>query len=281
MHATERGRGGGRIEGALSEAINYAEWRLTFEAWRVVTTSRYMADELADYFKLPRDKIDIVPNGVATPLGFEAGATMGGLPAELRTVRRRFAADAQKLVCFVGRLVHEKGPGVLLEAAPRVLFEVPEARFVIAGRGPMLNELRDRVGVLGLADRVSLPGYISDWERNALYGVSDVAVFPSSYEPFGIVALEAMAAGAPIVVARAGGLAELVEDGSTGVVVPPGDVSALAVAIIGVLMDEEAARHRAETARLLVDTRYGWEGIARSTRALYQQVVAERASVDW
>ncbi len=114
---------------------------------------------------------------------------------------------------YVGRLVHEKGVQVLLEAAPIILASHPRTKFVIAGKGPSESYLKHLAQERGVANSVYFTGYIDDATRNRLFSYANVAVFPSLYEPFGIVALEAMAARTPVVVTNTGGLAEIVEDG--------------------------------------------------------------------
>jgi len=213
VHATERGRGRGQLSGGQSQAINDAEWRLTYEAWRVIVCTEFMRREVQDYFATPADKIDIIPNGVdPTPFLRLAGE-------DLTAFRARYALPHEKIVYSVGRLVAEKGIEVLVRAAPLVLAQVPEAKFVIAGKGPELDRLRRLVGDMSLANKVMLLGYVSDEERNRLFGVADCAVFPSLYEPFGIVALEAMAARVPVVVSEVGGLREVVQHGETGITI--------------------------------------------------------------
>ncbi|GIW21120.1 MAG: hypothetical protein KatS3mg068_0127 [Candidatus Sericytochromatia bacterium] len=123
--------------------------------------------------------------------------------------RRKFVPDNYKLVMSVGRMVPEKGFQVLINATTNVLYNYPNVRFVISGKGPMLDNLRNQVEYMGLSDRVWFLGYTSDEDLNKLFVVSDIAVFPSLYEPFGITAIEAMAAGTPVVVSDTGGLGEI------------------------------------------------------------------------
>ena len=196
------------------------------EAWRVIVTSYYMAHEVVEYFGVANDKLDVVPNAVST------APYQNHDPAALRDFRRRFAADDEALVFHVGRIVYEKGLQVLVAAAPIILSHVPRVKFVIAGRGPMVDELRLSADRLGLGHAFYFTGYISDEDRDGLYQVADVAVFPSLYEPFGIVALEAMAARVPVVVSSVGGLTEVVENHVTGMTAYPGNPNSLAWAII-------------------------------------------------
>ncbi len=222
IHATERGRGRGHLQGEQAQRINDAEWWLTYEAWRVICCARYMAHEVMDYFGSPADKVDVIPNGV-DPTPFQTLEK-----EDLTAFRARWAYSEEKIVLYVGRLVYEKGVEVLVRAAPLVLAQVPQAKFVIAGKGPELERLRQLVGELDLASKVLLVGFIDDDTRNRLYRVADVAVFPSLYEPFGIVALEAMAARTPVVVSEVGGLKEVVRHAETGITIYPNDVASCA-----------------------------------------------------
>jgi glycogen synthase len=275
IHATERGRGQGSLKGAPAQRINDTEWRLTYEAWRVICCAHYMAREIGGYFGTPPDKLDVIPNGV-DPTPFEA---LEGL--DLRAFRAQYAFGEEKLVLHVGRLVSEKGVEVLIRSVPQVLAEVPEAKFVIAGRGPELERMRQLVREMGLAHKVALPGFISDEDRNKLYKVADCAVFPSLYEPFGIVALEAMAARTPVVVSEVGGLREVVRHAETGITIYPNSPASCAWGIVHTLQHPAWARQRVENAYRELVTVYNWDVIARQTAEVYARVVAERARTAW
>lgn len=275
VHATEGGRRHGQLTDELSQRINDAERRLTYEAWRVICCAHYMAQEIIEGFGAPPDKIDVIPNGVDVR-PFDALRD-----ADLPAFRARFAGPDELLVLSVGRLVYEKGIEILVRSAPNVLEHVPGARFVIAGKGPEMENLARLVEDLDLSTRVTLTGYISTQDRNQLYLVSDCAVFPSLYEPFGMVALEAMAARTPVVVSEVGGLREVVRHAETGITIYPGDVASCAWGIIHTLQHPEWARQRAENAHRQVLTAYNWETIAQQTRDVYQRVIDERARVEW
>ncbi len=275
IHATERGRGRGQLNGDMSRAIDGTEWWLAYEAWRVITVSHYMAEEIVSYFQLPMDKIDVVPNGVETA-PFDA---LDGL--DLSQFRARWAEPDERLVFFVGRLQYEKGPQVLLESAPRVLAQIPNARFILAGSGAMIDSLRRRAFELGVADRVMIPGFITDEEKDQLYKVADVAVFPSLYEPFGIVALEAMAAKCPVIASDIGGLREVVRNNETGLAVHADDIESLADGICGALSHRDQAAARASRAYRMVREEYSWDRVAERTIEVYQRVIDERARVLW
>lgn len=275
IHATERGRGRGVLGGETAPSINGTEWWLTYEAWRVIATSRFMADEVRAYFNVPLDKIDIVPNGVdAAP--FDA---LEGI--DLTAFRERWARADERIIFFVGRLVEEKGAHLIVEAAPRVLAQFPRTKFILAGTGSMSGQIEQRAAELGIADRIVAAGFVSDADRDRLFKVADAAVFPSLYEPFGIVALEAMAAQCPVIVSSVGGLAEVVRHDVTGVTVYPNNVESLAWGILHTLSDPAAARARVAVAYRMVNEEYSWDRIAQHTLQVYRQITDARARTDW
>ncbi|HEY0737716.1 MAG TPA: glycosyltransferase family 4 protein [Herpetosiphonaceae bacterium] len=275
VHSMERGRMQGDLSNEQSLAINGTEWWLTYEAWRVITVSKYMAQQVQAFFGVPPDKLDVIYNGVNLPQSLPL------LDQECAAFRAQYARPAEKIVYHVGRLVHEKGVQVLVEAAPQILRDLPGIKFVIAGTGPMLETLMRQAQLLGVADRFVFTGYISDEVRDKLYEVADVAVFPSLYEPFGIVALEAMAYNCPVVVAQTGGLAEFVRPHENGIMVYPGDANSLAWGILHTLNYPHWAGMRAANALLDVKNVYNWEQIAAQTIETYRRSQAGWRQSAW
>lgn len=273
IHATERGRGRGYISTNLSRSIHEVEWWLTYEAWRVICCSEYMAQEVREYFQTPPDKIDVIPNGVDTAR-FDRWEGV-----DLTPFRAMYALPEEKIVFYVGRVVYEKGIETLIRAIPLVLRECPEAKFVIAGTGPNLDSLRQLSWELGVGAKVLFTGRIPDEDRDRLFKVADCAVFPSLYEPFGIVALEAMAARCPVVVAEVGGLKEVVQHAETGITVYPGDPHSVCWGILHTLQHPEWTKQRVENAYRKVVEQYNWPRIARLTIGVYQRVVEERRRI--
>lgn len=271
IHATEFGRHNG-LHNQTQNYISNVEWWLTYEAWRVIVCSRYMEGELKYIFQLPGDKIRVVHNGV-DPLHFTNRSTK---------VRRDFyAAQDEQIVFFVGRLVREKGVQVLLEAIPHVLSRQPKTKFVIGGKGPYEGELKAMSERLGIGHRVYFTGYIDDEVRNALYQWATVAVFPSLYEPFGIVALEAMAARTPVVVADTGGMGSIVDHGVDGLKAYVGDPNSLAENIVHVLASPDRGRMLQERAYRKVIGEYNWPHIAQRTKLVYEEVLEEWRKRVW
>jgi glycosyltransferase involved in cell wall biosynthesis len=274
VHATEWGRHGG-IHSPVSRYIHEQEYWLTYEAWRVIVCSEFMKGEVNRCFNCPLDKIDVIYNGV-DPAKFEFEAA----PGETAAWRAKLALPEEKIVLFVGRFVREKGIHVLLNAASAILAEEPLTKFVIVGGGHREN-LERFVRWFGLQDKVLFTGFMANRSLYQLYRVADVAVFPSLYEPFGIVALEGMAAGAAVVASDAGGLREVVLHGETGTSSFAGDSGSLAWAVLHVLRNPEEAAKMKENARKRLDTDFNWTGIARQTAAVYERVWREFLRSHW
>ncbi len=272
VHSTEHGRNRG-IHSDLQRYIHEIEWMGTYEAWRVICCSNYMSDELRRIFSLPEDKIDVIPNGVDQAAIPE--------PKVVDEIRSQYAGSGERLVFYVGRLVYEKGVHVLLSSVPKVLEEAANTRFVVAGDGYYAGVLREKAEKLRIGGYVSFTGRISDRERDALYAAADVAVFPSLYEPFGIVALEAMARGTPVVVSDTGGLREVVRHEKTGLKVYSGDADSLAWGIKRVLLDESLRTRLRENGPAEVRERFSWDHVADLTSCVYRRVLSEARSVPW
>lgn len=262
MHGTERVRHGGQLPLGHPTDINSIEWWLAFQADRMISPTRFIVEQLITGFELAEDHVTHIPNGIDPELwrpthGF-------GTPPTPRP----------PLVVSWGRVRYEKGFQVLARAMQELRGRVPDVESVIAGRGSYLPELQTQVDVEGVSDIVDLPGYLNDTDLRRLVHRAGCVVIPSLYEPFGIVALEALAAGAPLIVARTGGLAELVAGTDAGVTFEPGNPDDLADAIEQVLTNSDLATILVANARDLVERKYAWTAIARSTSDLYAEVVA-------
>jgi len=177
-------------------------------------------------------------------------------------------------VVFAGRLEYEKGVQTVLEALTQVRRAVGPVKFFIAGIGTYSDELRRRVRELGLRRHVQFTGFLEDHELRLLYATADVAVAPSIYEPFGLVAVEAMACGTPVVVGDTGGLREIVAGGH-GLRFTPQDADHLAERLTEVLTDDDLANRLVTRARTRITSRYEWSTVAASTVAVYDQAIRE------
>lgn len=273
MHATERGRHQGHIPSDTSHQIDRLEWQSCFEAWKVIACSHFMQRELESYFSLPPNKMVVIPNGIDTD-------KLACCSAEQHaSLRHRYAPNGERLLLFVGRIVHEKGVHVLIRAMPRVLAEHPEVRLLVVGKNA--EKYRPLAYELGVEKAITFLGYISDAERDCLYSIVDIAIFPSLYEPFGIVALEAMAAGSNVIASSVGGLAEVVHHQENGLTVYPNDPLSIVWAVDATLRNPAAAAMRRKNALAEVRSLYNWPRIAHQTSALYEKIVSERQATVW
>jgi glycogen(starch) synthase len=272
VHATEAGRHQGWLPEEHNRTIHSVEWWLAREAVRVIVCSQYMRWEVNRLLEVPGARVDVVPNGVDD-------RRWHAQPRAVAAARRRFAGDGP-LLGFAGRLVYEKGVQHLVSAVPRLRRLHPGLRLVIAGDGPYRAQLQATADDLGVGDAVRFAGFMGERQLPAVLGATDATVVPSLYEPFGMIALEAAAAGAPIAVAATGGLAEIVEPGRTGVTFPHSDPDALAGAVDALLSDDPSARRMARDARLMVAERYGWPAIAASTASTYALARQQASAFD-
>ena len=271
IHATEAGRNQG-IYNDMQRYINDIEWYSGFEAWKVIVCSHFMKEEVRRLFQLPADKVTVIENGVRPKL-FQAEYS--------EEFRSSFASPEEDLIFYIGRIVREKGIQVLIQALDELLKDNPSTKLVIGGKGHFVEDLKRQAGYLGISDRIFFTGFISDEERNKLYQAAQVAVFPSLYEPFGIVALEGMAAGTPTIVSDVGGMSEVVENGVNGIKVEPNNPHKLSEAIKYVLNNKGEAQEMAVRASELVSEKYDWNKIAKKTEKVYREVVNDYRSTEW
>lgn len=272
VHATEHGRNGGLFT-EEQKYIGEVEWHLAYESWKTICCSRYMEDELVGVLQLPRDKIEIIPNGVR-PESFR-------ISRPDPSVRERYAPNGEKIIFYVGRLVKEKGVQDLLSAIPEIREQVPNVKVVIAGTGPHEEELQRQTAIGGLEPYVSFTGYIDDYTRNQLYHWASAAVFPSHYEPFGIVALEAMATGTPVVAGDAGGFRETINNGTNGLKATPGNPASIAEQVCLLLTNPDLHNSLVKNSLEEIQTKYSWNSIARKTIELYRSISSSSEACSW
>ncbi len=266
IHATEAGRNSG-IHDEQQRYINDTEWMLTYESSEVIVNSNYMKNELQRLFGLPFEKINVVPNGVNMNL-------FNGVERDY-VFRRKYAMDNEKIILFMGRLVYEKGIQNLISAMPKILAGYNDAKLVICGKGGMVEELKAQVNAMGISNKVCFAGYMGGKDVQKMYKCADVAVFPSTYEPFGIVALEAMLAENPIVVSDIGGLNEIVTHRENGMKAYCGNANSFADSILEVLYDHKLGSDMVRKAKNKVRNEYNWSKIAQDTHFTYQKAICQ------
>jgi glycogen synthase len=268
IHATEHGRHQGWVQDPPQSHIHSVERSMAQQADTVIVCSYYMRGHVADIFDIDEQRITVIPNGIdprdLQPVG------------DLDALRGEFAEPEDRLVLLVGRLVYEKGFQLALDALPGVIERVGAVRFLVAGSGTHEADLRAQAQRLGLSEHGVFLGWIGDDALHSLYRIADLCVVPSIYEPFGLVALEAMASGCPCIVADTGGLREVVPSGErVGLRFNGGDAEHLGVMIERLLVDGEL-RDRLVTEASEHVLRFDWDDIAQRTHTIYSDLTARR-----
>ena len=266
IHATESGRNSG-IHDETQRYINDSEWMLTYESSEVIVNSNYMKNEVQRLFGLPYDKINVIPNGVNLQLFSNVNVDYD--------FRRQYAMDNEKIILYVGRLVYEKGIQNLIAAMPKILDRYHDSKLIICGRGGMIDELREQVKYLGIDNKVYFAGYCDSKKMQKMYKCADVAVFPSTYEPFGIVAIESMLSGTPTIVSDVGGLNEIVEHGVTGMKSYAGNANSIADSVLALLFDPKLCDNISQNAIKKVKENYNWAKITDNTYYVYQLAIGK------
>ena len=269
VHATEHGRHQGWVDKPPQSTIHGLERRFARRADRVIVCSHYMRDHVADVFGLAESGVTVIPNGI-DPTDLQP-------VADLDALRARFAGPDDRLVLLCGRLVYEKGFQLALDALPDVIRRVGNVRYLVAGSGPHEAELREQASKLGIAGHGTFAGWIGDDVLHSLYRIAEVCVVPSLYEPFGLVALEAMASGCPCIVADTGGLREVVPH-DVGLRFRARDAQALGRMVERVLTDD-GLRDRLVTEASEHVLRFDWGDVARRTLEVYDELRTVRTTI--
>lgn len=255
IHATEAGRHSGWVSGRVNRQVHSVEWWLARESDALITCSASMQVEVERLYGPELVPVTVIRNGI------DVGAW---------TFRERSPRPGPPRLLYVGRLEYEKGVQDAIAALPRIRRAHPGAALTIAGVGTQFDWLRERARVHRVARAVNFVGRLDHTELLGWLHGADAIVLPSRYEPFGIVALEAAAAGTPLVTSTAGGLGELVVDGVTGASFEPADVNGLVDAVCAVLTDPLAAQDRAHAARARLTADFAWTVVAAETTQVYQ-----------
>ena len=269
------------VGAALVLHEHFADPRMpTYQGWadralarltdRAIAVSGSTRDFLVRARHVPPERVRLIWNGA--PLEEFAPVS----PERRQGVRRQLGVPPEApLVGAVGRLNEQKGHRYLLGAAARVLARRPEARFVIVGDGDRMEALRTQARELGIADRVFFAGHRPDVPE--LLGAMDVFCISSLYEGTPLTLFETMAAGKAIVSTAVDGCREVIEDGATGLLVPPRDPESLAAALLRVIEDEPLRRGLAERARV-ASARYDIRSCVAQMEALYDEVLSEKGA---
>ena len=269
VHATEYGRHQGWVDKYPQSHIHGVEQRMVHRADAVIACSHYMRRHIAQAFTVAPRRITVIQNAV-DPRDLEPVAD------DLDALRARYVQPDERLVLLVGRLVYEKGFHLALDALAGAVDRFGDVRFVVAGTGTAEAELKKQARSLGLTDHGTFLGWVGDDMLHSLYRIADVCIVPSIYEPFGLVALEAMASGCLTIVADTGGLREVVPgDGSVGLRFRSRDSDSLGEMLEDVLADDGTRARVVAAAREHV-LQFDWPGVGEKTRELYDDVVPVR-----
>ncbi len=231
---------------------------------QIIAVSQFTKQDIMDVFNIPESKIEVVYHGVY-PDDYV-------FPEEAKAkLRSTLGIKSQPMILFVGKLALRKGVDILLRALPQVLKEV-EVKLVLAGSGNQ-RDYQYLAQTLGISDKLRFLGRVSDDTLRLLYSSCDLFVLPSRLEGLGIVILEAMAAGKPIVSTNVGGIPELIESGQNGILVEADNEVELAGAIVKMLSDNSLARAMGENSMKKVRERFSWEVAAQKTERVYNELI--------
>ncbi len=262
VHSTEMGRSQG-LKSPESYTIHSLEWWGTYEANRVIVTTEAMKEEVSSQFKLPLEKFDIIPNAI------DAGKYSRVVDVEGTKKSLGLTMD-DEMILFVGRLTPQKGLEYMIEALPSIWRYHPNAHLVVVGDGWMMEELREKARMVDGGKKVIFTRFIEDGYLVSLMKSADALVAPSVYEPFGIVTLEGMASGVPVVASDTGGLREIIRHNWNGVLVGPRNPGSIAWGVDMVLSDRDYARYLVENAMADVLARFDWDIVAEKTINTYK-----------
>ncbi|HZW56301.1 MAG TPA: glycosyltransferase family 4 protein [Nitrososphaerales archaeon] len=265
LHSLEFRRAG-EVTSPEGRMIDSFEWWITYESSIIIVCSGSMKEDTKSRFKVPEAKIWVIPIGI-DPSRFEK------IRPDRDSVRAKYGVmPSEKLVLFVGRLTHQKGCEYLIRALPSVS-KFHNVKLVIVGDGYQRGELEYASALTGEAWRIHFTGFLPDEEVADLLRSADVMVIPSVYEPFGVVALEAMVAGVPVVASDVDGLGEIIKHEHNGILVFPRDSSSISWGISRVLSDPLNSARLVENAKKDISAKYTWKAVASLTLEAYKKVL--------
>jgi glycogen(starch) synthase len=254
----------GRFANYFMQRLSKLEEETAKNATMVVTISNYSLEKIQKYYGIEQSKVRIVPNGVDIEK-FK--------PMDTKEVRQQFGLGKEPCVLFVGSLIPRKGLPFLVEAAKKVVRIQADTKFLIAGDGPLRNQLYDSLKTANLSGNFKFLGNLKDNVLSAIYNCADVFVLPSIQEGQGIVLLEAQASGKPVVAFDIGGVNETLQNKETGLLVKQGDVDALADALLKLLTDKALREKMGSNGRKFVSENYTWDICAQKMLKVYLEAL--------
>jgi glycosyltransferase involved in cell wall biosynthesis len=236
-------------------------------ATTIVTISKYSVEKIQQYYRVDPGKVQIVPNGVDIEIFKPSN--------DQEALKHRFNFRKELCILFVGNLVPRKGLTYLIEAAKKIVKERKKVKFLIAGEGPLKNQLIRNIQEANISNSFKFLGRVDEKLLPLLYNCADVFVLPSIQEGQGIVLLEAQASGKPIVAFDVGGAKEAVRNGVTGILVKPGDSNALADALIELIENKTLRERMGFSGRQFIIDNFTWEICAQNMLQVYRRVLAK------
>ncbi len=261
IHSTEYGRCGNNFYSGTSAVVRDHERHGSYCVDHVITVSHALKNEVTWMYNVPESKVAVIYNGVNYQDyngWIDAGA-----------VRRMYdIGPMDPMVLFVGRMVYQKGPDILVQAIPDILKYYNNAKFVFAGDGEMRRSVEEQASTMGVAHATRFLGYKSGWRLADLFKACDVVCVPSRNEPFGIVILEAWSAGKPVVATSIGGPSEIIWNEVTGLKISP-EPDSVAWGLGTAFEDFDYARWMGRNGRIAVETVFSWDTIADHVLEVY------------
>ncbi len=265
MHSTEYGRNGNEFFGGDSPRVQDHERHGTYCADRVITVSHRLKEEVGWLYEVPHEKIQMIYNGVNSR-DFDYDVDAG-------EVKRQYGiGPMDPMVLFVGRMVVQKGPDILVRAVPSLLHHYPAAKFVFAGDGHLKDEVCRMGHELGVAHALRILGLKTGREIHDLFKACDIVAVPSRNEPFGIIILEGWSAYKPVVCTKRGGPAEFVWHDVNGLQVDDTPES-IEWGLGTLLASHDRCRWMGRNGRAAVDAVFSWDNIGEQTEQVYHTVL--------
>ena len=264
IHGTVKGR----MPQALPDEYNQVEQlerQVCDQADHIVVTSRFMCQEVHENLGIAFTKISVIPNGISTKIARDQPLAL------LHTLRQQYAPHGEKLLLFVGPTVHEKGLLTLIRTMPELVNHHPNVRLLVVSRHG--TKLLPLAHALHVEEAITFLGFISDEHRDSLYQIVDAVIIPSLYEPFGLVALEAMALGCPVIASNVGGLGEVIQHRHNGLSILPNSPESIIEAVNQLFNNPAVTQQRRLNALHDIDTHYRWDKIAAQTANLYESLI--------
>lgn len=271
VHDTVYGKRFGKVETAEDRMVQDLERWAVQASNLVLANSRAIRSELRDAYQGKGDRIRLLHCGIDPSLWTSAQS-----PARIKQFRTVFATPDEVLLTYTGRLDLEKGIDTLINAFALLQARYPKTRLAIVGQGSLEQTIREHIRSLRLDSAITLYGYLKGEPLKHFYLVSDIHVCPSHYEPFGLVAVEAMASRTAVVASSTGGLADIISKPAVGRLFPTRDVKALAEVLIELVGNRDLRDRLAENAYRHARSQFAWSRISKVAVKWYQEAIASR-----